>query len=263
MGRVCLLGVRGSVPVCGVDHCRYGGATTCVLIQLGNECIVLDAGTGILNLPAVLPPDTKHLSLLLTHSHIDHIQGLPMCNALFDPSLSLDIYAAPRGGMNVQKQLERQFSPPLWPVRLQELQAQIRFFDLPEELSLGDVRIRAMEGVHPGGVSLLRLEGDGKRVAFITDCTLQGSMLSAAADFARDCDLLLCDGQYSDAQWPTRRLFGHSTWQMASELSRLCRARETHIIHHDPSRTDDALDAAAAELAPCCTFAYDGEVICL
>ena len=121
-----------------------------------------------------------------------------------------------------------------------------------------------MEGVHPGGVSLFRLTGGGKRIVFITDCTLTDDVLPALRDFARDCDLLLCDGQYSDEEWPACSAFGHSTWRMAAALGASCGARQVRIIHHDPTHTDVRLDQAADELRaihPQCTFAYAGEEI--
>ena len=123
-----------------------------------------------------------------------------------------------------------------------------------------------MEGAHPGGVSLLRLTGGGKRVVFATDCTVNGPGAGPLAEFAQGCDLLLCDGQYSDAEWPERSAFGHSTWTAAARLGRACGAARTRVIHHDPGHTDRLLDDAAGELRaihPDCAFARAGEEIFL
>jgi len=258
-----ILGTRGSVPVSALAYTRYGGATSCYFARLAGQPIVLDAGTGILSLPAALEPEEHRLPLLLTHPHADHLLGLPMCGLLFDPACRVDFYAARRGDYDAAAQFCRLMSPPLWPVGPEDLPADIRFYDLPEEMTVGPVRVRSMEGIHPGGVSLLRLDGGGKSVVLVTDCTLTAALRPAAAEFARDCDLLLCDGQYRPEEWAARSGFGHSTWEMAAEFGRLCGAKQTRVVHHDPCRTDGELDAAAGDLGRGCAFAYEGEEIIL
>lgn len=260
---VKILGARGSVPVSSPAFDFYGGATSCYFVRLAGQSIVLDAGTGILSLSAALKPDERRLPLLLTHPHADHLLGLPMCGLLFDPACRIDFYAAQRGGYDAAAQFCRLMSPPLWPVWPEDLPADLHFYELPDEMAIGPVRVRSMEGVHPGGVSLLRLDGGGKSVALVTDCTLTDSLRPAAAEFARDCDLLLCDGQYRPEEWASRTDFGHNTWEAAAEFGRLCGARQTRVVHHDPSRTDGELDAAAGGLGPGCAFGYEGEEIVL
>jgi len=260
---VKILGARGSVPVSGPDFARYGGASSCYFVRLAGQPLVLDAGTGILSLPPLLGPEERRLPLLLTHPHADHLLGLPLCGFVFDPACRVDLYAARRGSRGAAEQVRRLLSPPLWPVGPEGLPAEIRFHDLPGEMTVGPVRVRSMEGVHPGGVSLLRLDGGGKSVALLTDCTLTDALLPEAAAFARDCGLLLCDGQYCPGEWAEKSSFGHSTWTMAAEFGRLCGAARTRIVHHDPGRTDGELDAAAGELGPDCAFAYEGEEVLL
>jgi len=260
---VKILGARGSVPVSGPDYARYGGATSCYFVRLAGQPIVLDAGSGMLSLPAALGPEERRLALLLTHPHADHLLGLPMCGLVFDPACRIDVYAARRGGYDAAAQCRRLISPPLWPVGPEGLPADIRFHDLPGEMEVGPVRVRAMEGVHPGGASLFRLDCGGKSVALVTDCTLTDALRPQAAAFAQGCGLLLCDGQYSLEEWPARASFGHSTWDDAAEFGRLCGAGRTRIVHHDPARTDAELDAAAGALGPGCAFAREGEEILL
>lgn len=263
---VTILGARGSVPVSGREFLRYGGATTCILVRLAGQCAVLDAGTGLLRLPDFLQDGERRVPLLLSHSHADHLLGLPMCPLLFQPDFQMDLYAAPRNGLDAEHQTRALLSPPLWPVGPERLPSPPVFHDLPAHLELGGITVESREGVHPGGVSLLRLTGGGRRVVFVTDCTLTDALLPGLTDFARDCDLLLCDGQYSEAEWPARSGFGHSTWLAAARLGDACGARKVRVIHHDPSRTDRQLDAAADELLrfhPDCTFAYAGEEVFL
>jgi len=263
---VWILGVRGSVPVSGPGFARYGGATSCVLVRLAGQFVLLDAGTGLLRLPEEALSEPA-LPLLLSHPHADHLLGLSLCPCVLRPEgPRLDIYARTRGGLDGAAQVRRLLSPPLWPVEPGELPCPPRFHELETGFDLGPVRVDALEGVHPGGVALLRLTGGGRRVVYAPDCVLTETMSAALADFARDCDLLLIDGQYSPEEWPNRYHFGHSSWRAAAELARACGAREARIVHHDPERTDEMLDAAAPELAelhPRCLFAREGEVIVL
>lgn len=133
---------------------------------------------------------------------------------------------------------------------------------MPASIVFGEVTADTMEGVHPGGVTVFRLTGGGRKVVFITDCTLTEGIYGDLVRFARDCDLLLIDGQYNDAEWPSRSTFGHNTWKMAARFGAECGAKTVRIIHHDPTR----LDAAASELTaihPRCAFARDREEILL
>lgn len=260
---VSILGARGSVPVSGKQYSRYGGATTCVLFESDGRFVVLDAGTGLLSLPENAMRQ-RRLPLLLTHPHADHLLGLPMCPCVMNPSAQLDVYAVPRDGLDARQQLSRLMSPPLWPVGPEQLPADIRFHDLSQIFSLGDIQISAMEGVHPGGVSVFRLEAGGRSVVFATDCTLTASLAPRLTEFARGCDLLLCDGQYSEAEWKGREDFGHNSWNMAAQFAQQCGAKQLRIVHHSPFRTDTELDHFAERLRetdPAFDFAKEGEVI--
>lgn len=264
--KVVILGTRGSVPVNGKAFMNYGGATTCIFIRFGDQAIIIDCGTGMMDLPKYLKEEEKKLTVLLSHSHIDHLLGLPMCPVMFDPEKRIDIYGAVRSGKDVRQQVCAFLAPPLWPVGPDQLPAVIAFQNLPQTFSLGDVVVESMDGVHPGGVSLFRLTGGGKRIVCMTDCTLTEGILPKLTEFARDCDLLLCDGQYSQEEWKGKDRFGHSTWVAAAQLGAACGAKQVRIIHHDPARTDAQLDRAAQELTAIhsnCVFARAGEQLLL
>ena len=259
------MGARGSVPVSDPAFARYGGATTSVLVQMGDTDIVLDAGTGILHLPAEVL-EKPALTLLLTHAHLDHLNGLMMCPYVMGKDKRLDIYAAKQNGMPMEDVLRKLYSPPVWPVTPDRLAAALTYHEITGDFSVGGVEVSSMEGVHPGGVRLFRLRRGGKSVVVATDFTLTDKTRGAVADFAKGCDLLLCDGQYSDAEWKERAGYGHNTWMAAARLGRDCGAKRTRIVHHDPTHNDAWLDAAAAELHatdPGCDFAREGEVISL
>ncbi len=260
---ITILGARGSVPVSGPAFSCYGGATTCVLVKLAGQFFLLDAGTGILNLPEeTLSFET--LPLILTHAHLDHLIGLPLCPYLFQSGVHLKIFSRSRSGHDVKELFDRLFSPPLWPVSLICLPANLSFLPLPQCFQFGNILVETVSGVHPDGVSLIRLTGGGKRVVFATDCTFTPELFSLLADFAHDCDLLLCDGQYSPEEWESRKTFGHSTWLSAARLGSVCHAKKVRIIHHDPFHTDAMLDAALPsllEVHPQCAFAREKEEI--
>ena len=264
--KVVILGIRGSAPVSGEAYLRYGGATTCVFLRFGDQIIVLDCGTGMMELPKVLQKDDRQITVLLSHPHVDHLLGLPMCPVVFDPEKKIDMYGALRNGMDVRQQVCAFLAPPLWPVGPDRFPAKISFHDLPDAFCLGDVTVETMDGFHPGGVSLFRITGGGKSIVYMTDCTVTEKNLPKLADFARDCDLLLCDGQYSPQEWPDRKHFGHSTWTAAAQLGAQCGAKMVRIIHHDPFRTDTQLDCAEKEVTAIhrnCIFARAGEEILL
>ncbi len=263
--RVQILGSRGSMPVGGSDFRRYGGDTVCVLVQMAGECILLDAGTGLMSLPRELM-SKQALTLLLSHLHIDHLLGLPLCPYLMQPGRRLMLYSAPHGGVDAHAALRRLFSRPLWPVSLDDLPAELVYCNLPEATDVGGIHVETMEGVHSDGVTLFRLTGEGKRVVFVTDCTLTEAVLPEITRFARGCDLLLCDGQYSPSEWETRSGFGHNTWTAAATLADACGAKAARILHHDTAHTDDILDEAertVRAICPSCSMAVQGEVIIL
>ncbi len=260
---VTLLGVRGSIPVSGEAFLRYGGSTTSILIELADTPVLVDAGTGLLNLPHRLF-EQKELTLLLSHPHADHLIGLPLCPYLFNSEASLHLYAAEHEGRSADEQVRALFAPPLWPVGPEELPCAIRIHTLTAPIQVGDVQVDFMEGLHPGGVTLFRVSGGGNSVAVITDCTITAELMPKLAEFSRDCDLLLCDGQYSSKEWETHSTFGHNTWEYAAMLGREAGAKEIRVIHHDPVHTDDFLDDHAHELLgihPRCSFGREGEVI--
>lgn len=263
---VKVLGARGTVPIEGEAVARYGGATACVLVRLGGENIVLDAGTGLLDLDRVLLAEERAASILLGHPHFDHLLGLPFCPVLYDSTRRVDVYAAERGGLGPRQQLERLMSPPLWPVGPEVFTAEVGFHTIEGDFALGGVSVRVMEGCHPGGCSVFRLDWGGTSVVYASDYELDGESFPRLASFAEGCTLLLCDGQYFETERAEKRGFGHSTWREAARLASVCNAHILRILHHDPWHSDRQLDAAAPELERLFqngAFARSGEEISL
>ena len=262
---VTILGARGSVPVSGAAFIRYGGATTSVLVQMAGTDVVIDAGTGIMNLPPDILEKTS-LNLLLTHAHLDHLNGLSMCPFVLTKGNEVHVRAAYQKGEPLSDVLKDLYAPPIWPVTPDNFAASFFYHTVAPEFEVGNIHVRCLAGVHPGGVTLYRLTADGKSFVFVTDCTLTEKLYPRAAEFARGCDLLLVDGQYSAEEWSLRSGFGHNTWKRAAQFGADCGAKALRIIHHDPTHTDDYLDALDAELRamrPDWAFAREGEVIAL
>ena len=263
MDTVTILGARGSVPTGDGGFARFGGDTVCVLAELGETAVVLDAGTGLMHLPQrvlALP----ELPLLLSHLHLDHLLGFPLCPYLLRRGGVMTLWTAQGAGDDPERSLAELFRPPFWPVALRDLPGALRFCRADGSFSLGPVRVDTLSGVHPGGVTVFRLSARGKRLVFATDCTLTPELLPRMADFAQDCDLLLCDGQYSEEEWPAKACFGHNTWNAAARLAAECGAKRLRVIHHDPTHSDRVLEQAEEELRRICPagrIARQGEVI--
>ena len=265
MDKLWILGCGGSVSVIRPDRIRYGGATTSVLVRLDGQALLLDAGTGIMNLPEEVM-DQPELPLLLSHLHLDHVEGLPMCQYLFQPGRHMPVYSGLHRVLDAEDVLGKLFRPPLWPVTLDELPGKLSYQPVSGRFSLGTLTVETMPGNHPDGVTVFRLNGKAHSVVFATDCTLTPELLPRLTEFARGCDLLLCDGQYSRAEWEFRSFFGHSTWVAAAEFAAACGAKNFRVIHHDPTHSDAVLDAAEAEVRAICPqgrLARQGEEIVL
>ena len=298
--RITVLGTRGSIPVSDIRMRIFGGSTSAYMIEAGGESLLFDAGTGLMNLTrAMLPSDT--VRLFLTHTHIDHILGLPLFLAGPCRGKTLHIYGRTRGGLSVREQIACFLHPPLWPAELTAYAGVTLHFHelddspagtvLPKESTAGssaaEVRpgrfsVRWMESRHPGGSLIFRVGAAGRSVVLATDYE-HGSEPDTNADpalaaFAADADLLLYDSQYTAAQMPERRGFGHSTEKAGLRLLQCSGARSIRFIHHDPQMTDSALlerEAAAleywsgicgikaAEAADLPAFAREGETILL
>lgn len=261
---VTILGARGTICVEGPRFARYGGGTACVLVQLGGETFVLDGGTGIMELARVLPAEQGPLHLLLSHPHFDHMLGLPSCPVFFDPARHVHLHAVPRAQLDARAQLERLMSPPLWPVGPDAFLAAVEYCDIQGDFQVGTVTVRVMEGTHPGGSTVFRLTHEDTSIVYASDCELDENTLPALASFAANCSLLLCDGQYSDAEFEQKRGFGHTSWRTAVRLAIACGAQQLRVLHHAPWRTDKELDTATPilqQLFANGAFARSGEEI--
>ena len=271
--RIDLCGVRGSTPTPGPAFVRYGGHTSCVAIAHDGQppALLLDAGTGLTNVGALLGGAPFVGTILLGHLHWDHTQGLPFFRPGDHRSARVDIHVpAPGPGSSATAtgrdadpatRLSGWMSPPYFPITPRELHGDWRFHDLDErELEVEGFRVRVREIPHKGGRTFgFRVESEGGVLAYLSDHHPVsfgpgpdgfGPYHEAALDLAAGADVLFHDAQYTAAEFVQRASFGHSTIDYAIGLGAAAEVGEVVLFHHDPSRTDDELDALLATLPP-------------
>jgi phosphoribosyl 1,2-cyclic phosphodiesterase len=255
--RVQLWGVRGSVPVPGPATEEFGGNTSCVQV-IGDDGsqIVLDAGTGIRELGAALAGRSRTLHVLLTHLHLDHIQGLMFFAPFFDPEVTITVWGPPAAGRALRKRLARYISTPLSPIEIGELPAHVTFRDVPlEPWRIGTVELRASLVSHRGPTLGYRLSENGTSLCYLPDHepALGQDLAAAPAGWisgyalAGGASLLIHDGQYSGDEYPAHRGWGHSSVNDALVFGRRCAVQRLLLFHHDPWHDDAFLRSLEQE----------------
>ena len=249
--KVKVWGARGSVPAPGPEMNRYGGNTSCVQVTLSSgEDLVLDAGTGIRNLGMNLLDDPK-VSILLTHLHLDHIQGLMFFPPCFQADSEITIWGPASPEASLEDRIARYISAPLSPVEVRELPCDVYFKDTPpSEWTIGSATIRAEAVTHRGPTLGFRITEGERSVCYIPDhepalgADLEGldPEWISGFDLARDADLLIHDCQYTDEEYPGHIGWGHSAVGDAVTLARRTAAKRVLLFHHDPLHNDDFLD---------------------
>jgi phosphoribosyl 1,2-cyclic phosphodiesterase len=252
MMRLRLFGTRGSVAVSGADTVRYGGNTSTVEVREDDgTLLVLDAGTGICRLGKQIQPDTRRIDILLTHLHMDHIQGLGFFGPLYDPAIDTHIWAPASSTLSLEARLSRYLSPPLFPVHLRDL-PRLTCHPVPcDPFQVGSLHIKTSLVCHPGPTVGYRIEGKDGTAVYLPDhepaLALRegrwlGSEWISGFDLATHADLLIHDAQYTDEEYQLRVGWGHSTYRHAFEFAAQVGAKEFVPFHHDPAHDDDMLD---------------------
>ncbi len=259
---VTFWGTRGSISTPGRTTEKYGGNTPCVTIENQGTRIVLDAGTGIRNLGIELVREAEAgtqllgVHLFLSHTHWDHIQGLPFFQPAYLKDTKVTIYGSPKKERFLASVLKRQMDYEYFPVSMSALTADIRIQEMSEEnLHLGPITIEWEEqGFHPGGSVRYRFSAHGRRVVYATDVELdlifsgdhRTKEKEAAArtylDFIAGADLLIADGMFSEEEYPSRVGWGHASIPAVIDVASKSGVKQLAIFHHDPQHSDKYLD---------------------
>ena len=248
-------GVRGSIPAPAPENMRYGGNTSCVEIRFAGQVLILDAGSGIRRLGDELIQDAREnaieATLLLSHSHWDHIQGLPFFTPGYSSKNRITIFGANRRGEQIQRALAAQMTPQHFPVGLEQMRGLEPVRDLsPDSTKIGNLVVRATPLNHPGGCSGFRIECAAGHIAYLpdhepyrTNADEPGSLAQRALiEFVRGVDLLILDTQYTEKEYASRVGWGHGCLPDSVELAIEAGARGLLLFHHDPSHNDRQLD---------------------
>jgi len=261
-------GVRGSIASPGSETASVGGNTSCIEVRCGEQRIVLDAGTGLRSLGNALLREGSSLSLtlLLSHFHWDHIQGLPFFVPAYMPQTKLTIVGSSDGRHSLRDKLSRQMTEPHFPVQLDDLSAALTYQEARpgQRFDVGDVHVRVARLNHPGGVFAYRIEHGGQSLVYATDTEHYACVDPTLRALAQGADVLVYDAQYTPDEYQTKVGWGHSTYLAGTELAKSAGARQLVLFHHDPQRTDEgvaAIEQTAKQLFPNTVAAREGMVI--
>ena len=251
---VTFWGVRGSIACPGHRYERYGGNTSCLEVRCGPHLLVFDAGTGLRPLGDKLKAEgSRDVDLFLTHSHLDHIVGVPFFPPLFDPACKVRFWA---GHLLPDRRLRdvicTMMVAPLFPVPIDIFAATTSFNDF----SAGEV-LRPHEGLalrtaklnHPNEATGYRVEYEGRSICYVTDTEhVQGEIDANILELAEGADLLIYDSTYTEEEYTRHTGWGHSTWNQGVRLADAAKVKTFVAFHHDPSHDDEFMDRLAGDL---------------
>ena len=246
---ITFYGTRGSIPVCDPNFQEFGGNTTCIAFyrQSKNRISILDAGTGIRALGKLIKkdfPEQHDISIVFTHFHWDHIQGLPFFDPAYNPNRVINIAALGEGGKftDLRRIFKNLMLEEYFPIQLEDMGAKFNF-DFRETSIFKDngAVIKTIKQNHPGGSFGYRVEVDGCVVVVCTDIEHGEAVNEDIVAFAKNADLLIHEAQYTDEELINHRGWGHSSYNQAIEVAERAGVKQLVMTHHDPDHDDEFL----------------------
>lgn len=258
--RVVFHGVRGSIATAGEATRRYGGNTPCVAVEVEGSTLIFDAGTGIRKLGSDLTRASGlaplALNLFFSHLHWDHIQGFPFFGPAYVPGNRVDVWHARSGAESplVREVLSEQMRPPTFPVGIEAMRAELAFheIDAGQTIRVGEARLRCAPVDHPNGCVAWRVEHRGRALVYATDLEHDADQPPPElVELCRGAELLIYDAMYTPEEYvgiggPSRRGWGHGTFETGAAVAEAAGVRTLCLFHHDPNHDDGFMDALAA-----------------
>lgn len=253
--RITFFGVRGSTPTPGPTTVKYGGNTSCVLVELNNgQRVILDSGTGIRALGQQLVHDNSGINILLSHGHWDHIQGYPFFAPIYQADRQITVFTSDKGSHKLLCSLFDQMDGFNFPLKSEDLPSNSECIFKSAETVLYEKNIHIFKKPlnHPGGGNAYRIEDEGVSCAYITDNELDppykvNTRYDEWVDFCADADVLIHDAQYTEDDMPHKHGWGHSLISQVRQLAVDARVKTLVLFHHDPDRSDAELDEIQIE----------------
>lgn len=267
--KINLWGVRGSIPTSSPDTAYYGGNTSCANVLEAGWLLVLDGGSGIQRLSINNELANKRIDILLTHLHLDHIQGLGFFRQLFDPSMEVHIWGPAGSSRSLHSQLSRYLSPPLFPVLIRDLPCKLTLHEIENStFTIGPFTIQSAYVIHPGPTVGFRVSGRHSVFTYIPDHEpalgqsgmIKDSKWLSGIDLAANADLLLHDAQYTREEYQNKKGWGHSSMDDAGLFASIAGVKHLLLAHHDPSHTDKQLDEIFAAFLESTNYLFKSEL---
>lgn len=240
-------GVRGSIPTPGNSFVKYGGNTSCIELNVDDQTIILDMGSGLVNLGNHLIENSiKKFDILISHFHYDHTCGLPFFAPAYTKGFEFSIRAGnEKTRSNTLEVLKKQISSPSFPITIDKFLADVKYldFDINKDFFIGKVKVRTTNLNHPNGATGYRIEFNHKSICYITDHEHEVKIKNQKLiNFLKDADVLIYDSTYDDDNFRNYIGWGHSTWQEAVRLTKDCNIKKLFIFHHNPEHDDIKMD---------------------
>lgn len=248
--KVTFYGTRGSMPVADPRYMQYGGNTSCILVTFtSGRVAILDAGTGIRKLGNDLLRNAHkqydNISIILSHTHWDHIQGFPFFDLAYDKqrNFTISICGKDRMGRDLEHIFATQMKSDLFPVPLHKMGAKFTFLqpDITTYENPWGIKFFASKHSHRGDAYSYRIEEGGKTLVYCTDVEHKDEIDPNVVALSRNADLLIHDAQYTPEELEMKKGWGHSSWEQAIEVAEQAGVKKLALFHHDPDHNDTFL----------------------